>query len=125
MIRAAVILAALAAPVQAEIVVPSGQPLEVYSNQVVAQPDADSLLFIGLLAPEITTGGFEVAEGDMDAVCAGFGLSEAAKHATQGIAIGEISIRLADQPLAYGESDPNTVQYMSFYDISQGECTWH
>jgi len=125
MIRTALILIALAAPVQAEIVVPSGRSLEMYSLEVIPQGDTQNLLFIGLLAPQIITGDIEAAEADMDAVCTGFGLPEADKQTALGVAINEITIRLASQPLGYGESDPEVVQFMSFYDISQGECAWH
>ncbi len=115
----------LAQPALAEISVPSGQVLELYSFEVVTQPSDQNLLFVGVLAKTLDPQGYDAAAEDMDALCRDLALPEAAVQGRQGIPIGEVSIRIADQPLAYGEVDPEVAQFMGFYEIVSGECVWH
>ncbi len=114
-----------AQPALAEISVPSGQVLELYSFEVVTQPSDQNLLFVGVLAKTLDPQGYDAAAEDMDALCRDLALPEAAVQGRQGIPIGEVSIRIADQPLAYGEVDPEVAQFMGFYEIVSGECVWH
>ncbi len=115
----------LTSPAAAQVVVPSGQAVETHSFEVVAQTEGKHLLFVGLVAPDLKADSYDSAAKDMDVLCTEVALPEAFTQARQGLAITEVSIRLADRPLAYGETDPQAVQFMSFYDISTGECTWH
>jgi hypothetical protein len=124
-LRAALIPLFFALPVQAEIMVPSGQPLTLYSFEVIPQSDTHNLLFIGLLARQLDTHGYDVAANDMDALCRDVALPEVSLQGDQGVLISEISIRIADKPLGYGEVDPEVAQFMGFYEIISGECVWH
>ncbi len=124
-LRAALIPLFFALPVQAEITVPSGQPLTLYSFEVIPQSDSHNLLFVGLLATQLDSQGYEVAADDLDAVCRDVALPEARVQGDKGVLIREISIRIADKPLGYGDVDPEVAQFMGFYEIISGECVWH
>ena len=124
-LRAALIPLFFAMPAQAEIVVPSGQPLTLYSFEVVPQSENHNLLFAGFLATELASHDYEVTADDMDVLCKDVALPEANAQSEQGVFISEVSIRIADKTLEYGEVDPEVAQFMGFYEIVSGECVWH
>jgi len=125
MFRFALLSLLFSLPAQAEIVVPSGRAMEVYSFEVVEQPQDRNLLFVGVLADPLDPQSYDAAAQDMDALCKDLALPEAIVQERQGILINEVSIRLADRPLGYGETDPDATQFMGFYEIVSGECEWH
>ncbi|MBV1864104.1 MAG: hypothetical protein KUG74_06665 [Rhodobacteraceae bacterium] len=101
----------------------SQTPPEIYGTpEVVTLTNDSNLLFVNVGANNLTRDSAEEAAVRMDEICTVFGLQEAARR---GSNITEVTIRLSDRPLGYGETDPEVVQFMSFYDISTGECIWH
>lgn len=112
-------------PALAGITVPSGQPVELYAFEVVAQSDTQNLLFVGVLAPELAKGGYEAAQQDLDTLCRDVALPEVVEQGRLGVSVQEVSIRMADKPLVYGQTSHDVTQFMGFYEVISGECQWH
>ncbi|MEM7438360.1 MAG: DUF6497 family protein [Pseudomonadota bacterium] len=115
-----VVLMPLAAQADTPIV-PSGQPLSVH--QTLTPSDAEGLLYLSFVAPNLAGGSmsFEIASMDMDALCEEVGIPQAKESVSE---INEIVIRLFAEPIDYGTSNPDVVQYLAAYDISTGRCAW-
>ncbi|MCP5085316.1 MAG: hypothetical protein GY952_00705 [Rhodobacteraceae bacterium] len=112
----------------ADTPVPSGQPLELFASDVISGVGNESLLYLGLLAPQIAATEdritYEQALTDIDRICTDFALPMAREKATADAPINAVIIRLSDRPIMYGETDPEAAQYMGFYDVSAGDCAW-
>lgn len=119
MIRILLIYMLLATPGLAQQLpkVPSGQKLRL--QEVVAPPDHGNLVYIGIVAPRLKRMKQDQIDGDMDFLCENFGKALAQKAGRP-----EVSIRLSQKPIAYGDTAPNIAQFLNFYDVSAGSCVW-
>jgi hypothetical protein len=109
-----------------EIQVPSGQPLTLYEQLVIA-PER-RILYLGMLAPLLggdTPIRFDRASLDLDAICGLLGLPLAHQATIGGDAIDEVVVRLMERPIDYGTTDLEAAQYVNAYDISSGTCEWY
>ena len=101
----------------------SGQALELYQEEVFPGSNGGNLLYLGYIAPEITRNGgtvdVETASVDLDALCAA-----AVKTVRPDEDIREITIRLMDQPMVFGDTNPDVTQYLGFYNVVDGGCEW-
>ncbi len=108
--------------------VPSGQDLTVFEETFHTTTPTRRQFYLGILAPAIKEGGnvgFEAANADIDVLCTEYALSKA-QNPNDGLdAAHEVVIRLMDNPMKYGDTNPDVRQYMGFYDISKGMCEWH
>ncbi|GHA54666.1 hypothetical protein GCM10008927_20580 [Amylibacter ulvae] len=101
---------------------PSGLVVQLYDLRQIVEDGEPSLLYLGFLADDLSSVEYETASVDLDYLCENFALAEVAQS---GQETDEVSIRIMDQPIAYGDADPDVKQFMSFYDITTGQCTWH
>lgn len=121
MLRLAVLLTALAAPVAAQTV-PSGQPFALWQIGWERVPGSDGLqLVIRALAPELSSRGYEAVQGDMDWICETHGTAIA--QLPYGAA-AQIVINLADRPVRRGVTDPEATQFYGIYRLENGSCIW-
>lgn len=102
------------------LAVPSGQPVTfVETIGTVPGPDGLTARF-RFLAPEI--GGavdFDTASADMAWLCQTYALPRIAGTGPQP---AQVVISLADRPVAFGDSDPEVVQFFEAYRVTAGRC---
>ena len=100
---------------------PSGQEVTLHQTVVETQADGQDWLILRYLSPLVADGAtYEDAIADMDALCAGPGLTRAAE--TGGI--DQIVVALMDRPVPFGTPDPDAVVYIAAYRIEEGRCLW-
>lgn len=116
-----------AAQGQADLIaVPSGQPVTLFEEQVIAPEN--KILYLGFVAPALAGEygvTFDRASVDMDTICTDLGIGLAGKLIGDGLRIDEIVVRLMERPIAYGEVDETAAQFLNAYDISGGTCEWY
>lgn len=115
--------------------VPSGQTVTLHDVLLEDQGDTRQVV-LRYLAPAIArasrTVDFDLAEPDMDALCATSGLAAAANAADilrQGDAadqaeVNRILITLMDRPVERGVADPSVSQFNNLYRSEDGRCIW-
>lgn len=121
--RSALLLLPLLAASQAQAdTLPSGQPFALWQiSWERMDTGRDLQLVIRGLAPEIATRGFDVAQGDMDWICATHGAAIA------GLPFGgatRVVIELAERPVVRGVSSPDVTQFFGLYALEDGVCQW-
>jgi len=121
--RALALCAALVASpaVATEIIVPSGQLIVPY--EVLAEAHgAETWLILRYLAPEIADDiTYELAEPDLDHLCATEGVRQVELH---GAPVDQILVPLLDQPHERGVAAPDVTQYIGAYRLIDGACIW-
>jgi hypothetical protein len=105
----------------ASVKVPSGQPLEFMEAFWDRTDASEPLLRLRFLAPEIgRSRDFGDVEGDFRHLCREVGLPR-----MQGDQAGTlIVIALISRPLAFGTSDPGTIQYVEAFRAEGDDCVW-
>lgn len=114
------VLSPAAAQEAQRVEVPSGGSVSVFE---LLNPK-HGMLYVSFLAPQLSGAdglSYDVAQGDMDELCALVGLPEAE---AQDDEITEIVIRLMAAPIAYGEANQEIAQFASVYDVTSGGCEW-
>lgn len=107
------------APVSDTIAVPSGRTvtfLDVIQN---APGTKGATMRFRFLAPGLTAG--EDASADMQALCVDYALPRAVGNVPKP---EQIIIVLADQPVPFGETAPDAVQFFEAYALKDGTCIW-
>ena len=100
------------------------QPHEVLFEPPGAYDAVRRLVRMRLVAPQIADQeqfGFDVVEPDFQVLCDGEGLRIVAKFAPNA---REIVISVASEPVAFGESAPNIVQYFDLFSVEGNTCVW-
>lgn len=109
-----------AALAEAPLAVPSGQPV-TFVEAIGTAPGPDGLTArFRFLAPQIGAAvDFDTAAGDMAWLCQNYALPRIAGTGPQP---AQIVISLADRPVAFGDSDPEVVQFFEAYRVMAGQC---
>jgi len=121
--RALHILLACALPVlpaaaATPVAVPSGQVL--YLQEILWQEDTLRLRFVAPgIAREGGTLGFEDVQQDFQALCETMGLQLLRET---GRTVDQLVVSMADRPLAFGETAPDTRQFFEAFRIENGAC---
>jgi hypothetical protein len=117
-------------PAAAEgLAVPSGQlvlPYEaLWEDHVSEGTNGETWLILRFLTPEIarTEGriSFGDAEPDIVFLCQKVGLPLVV---LTGGGVDQIIVNLMDRPVARGQRDPASTQFMNAYRVDQGDCIW-
>lgn len=104
--------------------VPSGQEItlqDVIWN--VPGPEGMTLRF-RFIAPGIAEGGavdFETAAADMQALCDGYALPRLSEF---GTGPAQVIISLSAEPVEFGVTAPEVVQYFESYSVTEDGCQW-
>ncbi len=104
--------------------VPSGQEItlqDVIWN--VPGPEGMTLRF-RFIAPGIAEGGavdFETAAADMQALCDGYALPRLSEF---GTGPAQVIISLSAEPVVFGVTAPEVVQYFESYSVTEDGCQW-
>lgn len=124
MIRSLILCLLAAAPLRAEIAVPSGQtilPLDV----IWEEQGGDVVLVTRYLASEIARGrgrlDFSGAEPDMDHLCATVSVL---LNAATGAEASRAIVALLDRPVPRGQPDPASTQFLNVYRLEGDRCIW-
>ena len=120
MIRA-LALVLLAGPALAQdIAVPSG--LEVSFVEVILEPDTGFARF-RFLAPQLGSPGWgpEEIAGDLAWLCDAVALPALQKS---DWGVSQIIVSIADRPLAFGEINPDAIQFFEGFGVATGACEW-
>ena len=112
-------------PASADLAVPSGQKIE-FMDVVQGQRGSTGVAVrFRFVAPQIGREDgmlkFEDVERDMKYLCESYALP---RIANTGSTPAHIVISLADQPIAFGTVDADTVQYFESYSIEGASCQW-
>ena len=120
MIRAALISMALATPaLGAGDVLPSG--LMAGAPDIVVDASALRMRYVIAEIADTDSYPFDLLEADFQWLCDQFGVAAHAQSAPDAPAI---IISFAAQPLAFGETAPNVVQYFEAFRVEDDACIW-
>lgn len=107
---------------------PSGQEVVPLDMALERQGDGQVWLVLRYLAPRIAreTGdlGYDDVIADLDALCAGPGLTAAAQAEATGPAPDQIVVTLMDRPVPWGATDPRATLFIEAYSPGPEGCTW-
>jgi len=107
------------------ISVPSGQPVTLYEVIQEEQDEIGLTVRFRFVAPEIARKGgsisFDQAESDMLSLCETFALDWIDKSALQP---RQIIVSLSDQPIEFGEPDPDITQFFDAFHRNGHTCEW-
>jgi len=123
--------------------VPSGQTVTLHEVLLERRGDTHQVV-LRYVAPAIArasrTVDFDLAEPDMDALCATSGLAAAANAAATAAttaagvsregdasgpdAVNRILVTLMDRPVERGVADPSVSQFNNLYRPENGRCIW-
>ncbi len=110
-----------AAPLAAEVPVPSGQPVALF--QVLLEPETQLARF-RFLAPDLggdTPLSFAEVEADFAHLCATYALPALNENDWP---VSRIVISLASAETEFGVAAPDVVQYFEGFVVEDGQCTW-
>ncbi len=109
-------------PAQADLVVPSGQPLRVL-DMLWEDQAGQSTLVIRTLTPQIARNGaalsYDAVEADFEVICAALGLPV---RALAGSDASHILVVMMDRPVPRGTPDTQATQYISEFRVADGRC---
>ncbi|EKE45428.1 hypothetical protein OCGS_0518 [Oceaniovalibus guishaninsula JLT2003] len=99
--------------------VPSGQPLSLLG--IVTDAPGDGIVYrFRFLAPSLPDIEAELAHDDMLHLCTVFAL----RHiADRGAAPDEVVVSLSSEPVAFGDTAPDAVQYFAAFLPGSDSCT--
>lgn len=99
-------------------------PHEVLFEPPGAYDAVRRMVRMRLVAPQIADQqeyGFDVVEQDFQKLCDSEGLRIVAEFAPNA---REIVVSVASEPVPFGESAPNVVQYFDLFRVEDGTCVW-
>jgi len=125
-VGAALVALGLPGPARSQeaIVLPSGQAVTWVETVNDTQGPAGLTARFRFLAPQIGASGnisAEEALQDMAYLCDTYALP---RLADTGPLPSEVVVSLADRPLDFGATDPDSVQYFEAFRIESGACLW-
>lgn len=104
--------------------VPSEQPVELF-EVLIDKVGAEDWLRFRFLAPtigkQVGARSFVDVEADMEHLCTTVAQPYMAAHKLQA---DVVAIALLDRPVAFGQSDPNSTQYVDIFRVTSGTCVW-
>lgn len=103
------------------IPVPSGQTVTLIDTVGDAAGPAGLTLRFRFLAPDLAGMDFDLAAGDMRALCESYALPRVPQT---GPIPQQIVISLADLRVEFGDSNPDATQYFEAFSIADGHCIW-
>ncbi len=102
-------------------VVPSGMAMTLQELREDVQPGGDIWLRLRYVAPELTAQSYAHVEGDFAVLCQ----TQAVPHATQqGVNAVQAVISIASDPVEFGASAPEVVQFFEAFRLKDGLCIW-
>lgn len=121
----ALLLTAAAGQSAEAIAVPSGQPIAFHDIIQGERGPSGLTMRFRFIAPQIADPvapvSFDVAEPDMMYLCENYALPRLAGIGPQ---VNQIIISLSDTPIAFGEMNPDVVQFFEAYAPTESGCQW-
>ncbi|WP_159807819.1 DUF6497 family protein [Litoreibacter roseus] len=117
-------LGATASVAEDAIKVPSGAQVVFQEMRIDDGGGSDAVLRVRYVAPQIadtSTYGFDVIEPDLSYLCETHGLLLRSERAPD---TREIVISIASEPIAFGETTPEVVQYFDVFRVDSDHCIW-
>jgi hypothetical protein len=113
----------LAAPLRAEVILPSGLEASLLEGFVEVQPDGARWARFRYVMPALSQpdAGFDRVQYDFVTLCE----AQARPMLEQaGEDVALVVVSLMDKALEFGQSDPGTAQYFETFAIREGRCIW-
>ncbi len=102
--------------------VPSGLQLEPLEQFIEPQPDGTAWARFRFVAPGLAQGvGYDRVEPDFAHLCAEYALP---LLRAAGETVSQVVISMSSQPLEFGASAPEIVQYFEAFSIEDDRCIW-
>lgn len=116
----AVAMMGVSAPVSADpIALPSGAVAALMGRLDDPEQDAMRLRFVSRQFADVQNFGFARVEGDLIYLCETVALP---LRSRESAAPQRVIVSISSQPLAFGETAPNIVQYFDSFQVKGGTC---
>lgn len=102
--------------------VPSGLHFDLMENFIEPQPDGSDWARFRFLAPALADGvGYDKVEADFGYLCSEYALPDLKG---QGASVTQVVISLSSKALAFGDIQPDIVQFFEAFRIEDDTCIW-